>query len=313
MGIVQFVRGADRLALVAVACLLVFVVLQVWTMAAMFNARKDIVVARHIQDECSGDTVLEGDTARWHLWRTFADRSAPAPAAWAGACVLLAMCAGWVVYVWTGQPTQSAAVSYSAATPRGRTVTYFALALAALAVANAALLEQHQRRLAVAVAPIAREYTDLIKRLQTTCSAAKAAGFKTCFGALSPFYQKELVQRFFMVHPGDKSSEDVVHATLNKAMTNSNDMAFLALINPYMDRKWAQVASEQLPSLAGLFRALERLKDKSRFDPEPDMRAANRALEKGVWVVAILAVALFGLAPLLVDAVGVDLYGWRAS
>lgn len=287
----------DPITAVTVFDIFLYLIIQYVTLDIIFDARQRVVVARQSQQECDYNTMLEGDTARYAIWKAFDPE-----AEWAYpprvkrlfgiAFILVATALVIAFLIWTSGETFRI--------PAGVGVGWF---LIRYSIINIGVLwvvfgsgkgNARDGTIAGQTTPIDQQYTKIVAAL------AAAVGNITDRPALDSFavgYKKELVERYLMNHRDEKISTDEVEAKLDKMLRWPADrMAFVALTNPNLDRRWAAASD---PAYNAFFNALGVIRNKNLHNPEFDMRGLFGAVEFNTWTIFMAVVYLFMVAPFL--------------
>jgi len=302
----------DLLSILVLVDLALFTFILVQTLRIIFDARKRVVAGRFTQSECDDAvTMLEGDTTRFNVWQAFAPNAkwAYGPRikalyiAFVGVAVST-VC--WLLYMWFMRERGRLHIGVMLAmiVTRYSLINIFALQI---------VFGKSGREGTIAslTLPIDAEYTRLKTALASAVSAATAAsganGTATAFSLLPKGYQDELVQRYLMINP-DETNIVAVADKLNTYIV-SDQMKFIALTNPYMDRQWSDTGDGPY---AGFFRNLGRIKDRNLFNPEVDMRVQFSLIEFNTWTIGMVAYYGFVVLPVTQkELIGTAMYGLK--
>lgn len=302
----------DLLTILLVVDIVIYAIIQVLVLQIIFEARTKVIVARHSQQECSGDNWLEGDTARYQIWRAFdpeAEHALPPriKALWAGFLVMFGILIFWVAYAYFLERDR-----ITIAVVIGMILTrYSALNVISLQYAFGNPNAGRDGKIAGQTQEIDTRYKKIVLALTSGVSeiVAQKHGNKPTppLNGFAPGYVDELRERYLMVHPETRNSAEV-EAKLNAYLSgdNKSKMEFVALTNPNMDRRWADGSA---PAYVGFFRALAEIKNRDMYNPDFDMRLLFLAIEGNTWTIAMAVIFAFAVSPFMYrTVVGYPMY-----
>jgi hypothetical protein len=291
----------DILTILLLVDILIYAIIQVLVLRIIFEARAKVIAARHSQQECSGDNWLEGDTARYLIWRAFDPEAEDAwppriKALWFGFALMTLILIVWVAYAWFRERDR-----LTIAVVIGMILTrYSALNVISLQYAFGSPGTGRNGKIAGQTNEIDARYTKIVNALNSGVVKVTAQGTLAkpmqALTGFAPGYVDELRERYLMNHPEERSSSSV-DAKINGYLSKKeNMMDFVALTNPNMDRRWAESSS---PEYESFFRALAEIKNKNMYNPDFDMRMLFTAIEANTWTIAMAVIYAFAVGPFM--------------
>jgi hypothetical protein len=298
----------DILTILLLVDILIYAIIQVLVLRIIFEARAKVIAARHSQQECSGDNWLEGDTARYLIWRAFDPNAAHAwppriKVLWFGFALMTLILIFWIVYAYFRERDR-----LTIAVVIGMILTrYSALNVISLQYAFGSPSAGRNGKIAGQTNEIDTRYTKIVNALNAGVADVKKQGVDVKpLSGFAPGYVDELRERYLMIHPEERNSSGV-DAKINGYLSKKEDMMeFVALTNPNMDRRWAE---SSVPAYESFFRALAEIKNKNMYNPDFDMRFLFMAIEANTWTIALAVIYAFAVGPFMYRAlIGYPMY-----